>query len=97
MGFLLLGLIQLIMVEPGLELGQSDTRACTLNFTVLSTFPNILRKPVHYPRPPLSCTHVPPFATGYKKTHSSWFLKGIFRHGRLNKILLEKSAFLKYP
>lgn len=82
--------------EPGLELGQSDSRVHTLNLTVLSTFPNILRMPVHYPHSPLSSTHVPPFATGYKKTHSSWTLKERFRHGRLNKILLGKSAFLKY-
>lgn len=39
MGFLLLRLIQQIMVEPGLELGQADSRAHTLNLTVLSTLP----------------------------------------------------------
>lgn len=72
MGFLLLGLIQLIMVEPGLELGQSDTGARTLNLTVLSTFPNILRKPVHYPHPPLSSTHVPPF--GHRLQKDSFLL-----------------------
>lgn len=94
LGFLLLRIMQPIMVEPVLELGQSDSRAQTLNHGACY-LPRQPRDASPSPSSSLSSTRAPLFTTSYRKTHFFRTLKEIFRHGRLNKILLEKSAFLK--